>query len=294
MDDILENPRAVVGDNRAPAAAQMVTEQMQRDYAATVEGVDALLAEARTLPETIEDDETMGTYAVLIKKLRDTAVRLKAFHAAEKEPHLRAGQAVDQFFFGLWDKVVRRNVANKPGAADVLTRRLDHYQQRKLAAEQARLRAEAAEAARVAREAEAKRLAEEAAAEAARQAAERARKPETAVAKGAVADLAAERSTQAQANAAVAGAAAQEAHIASLARPADLVRTRVEGGPVVTMGATTWAEVTDSTALDKEKLWPFISEAEKAKALRAWAKNTGYTVPMEGADIGKGHKSRVV
>jgi hypothetical protein len=189
MSVIDQNPRAVAGDNKAPDYAQRVTEQMARDYAALSDNVALMLDEARALPDAIEDESVLGLYAKLIKRLRDTTARITAFRTAEKEPFLRGGQAVDAFFFSLEDKCARRDRKNKPGAADVLQARLDDYQQRKLAEEQARRRREAEESRpgrtraprggseRAEREAEEARLA-----------AERARKPETTAAKEVVAE----------------------------------------------------------------------------------------------------------
>ena len=79
---------------------------------------------------------------------------------------------------------------------------------------------------------------------------------------------------------------AQQAHIDTLAKPADIVRTRVEEGPTVTMQREAFAIVVDAALLDVAKLWPFVALAEKEKALRAWAKNTGYGTQMPGAEVG--------
>jgi mono/diheme cytochrome c family protein len=49
----------------------------------------------------------------------------------------------------------------------------------------------------------------------------------------------------------------------------------------------------DRAKLDKEALWPFFTDAEIEKALRAWAKTTGHRTQMEGAKIGFRAKARV-
>ncbi len=287
------NPRAVIGDNKSPDYAARVTDALAADYAASAEAVAKLLDEARTAPTTVETDEQMGVLARLVKSFRDTTSRLEAFRVAEKEPHFRAGQAVDGWFFALIDKCARRDRKNKPGAADILQARIDDYQQRKLAAEQERRRLEAEKTAREARE---KAAAEEKAqqeAEAARLAAERARKPETAAAKEAAAAQAEQAASAAKVESAAAETKAEDAYVDTLARPADIVRTRVDEGPLVTMQRVGYAEIEDESKLDKDKLWPFIALDAKEKALRAWAKTTGHGQQMAGAKVGHRNKSAV-
>lgn len=308
MDEV--NPRAVVGDNRAPDAAQMVTDQMRRDYQASEEALEALLAEARALPKEVDGESAALANGAMIKRFRDLDGRLEAFRVAEKEPHLRAGNAVDAFFFSLRDKIGRRNKADRnarPGAADVLQARNDDWIARKLAAERAERDRQAAEAMRLAREAreraeaEARRAeAERAAAEEARLAAERARKPETTAAKAAAAeereqaaDDRAQRASVAAAEAQVAAAKAEEARIATLAKPADMVRTRGDDGVLLTAARENYAILVDRALLDKEALWPFFTDAEVEKALRAWARTTGHGKPMAGAEIGNKSKGVV-
>lgn len=284
------NPRAVTGSNEAPDYAQSVTDAMRRDYAEVEKTVGDLLEEARALPTEVADDATMGTYAKLIKRLRDVAGRVEAFRIKEKEPYLRGGNAVDGFFNSLFAKVSRRARGDKPGAADVLQARLDDYQQRKLREEQERRRREAAEQERLAREAQAQADLERRQAEEARLAADRARKPETVIAKEAVADAQEATAFTAGIEAKLAEGRAEDAHIATLAKPADLVRTRVADA-LVTMAQEAYAEVVDRVLLDKAALWPFFTDQEIEKALRGWAKTTGHRKPMEGAAIGKRAKS---
>lgn len=289
-----DNPRAVAGNNEAPDYAKSVTDQMRRDYAEVETTVGLLLEEARALPTEIADDAEKGKFTALIKRFRDLTKRLEAFQAREKEPYLRGGQAVDQFFYGLWDKCARRDRKNKPGAADVLMARLNDYDTRKLAEERARREREAAEAARIAREAAAERARQEAVAEAARLAAERARAPAKAAEKASLATAAEAQADAAGVEAVVTADKAQETHIATLAKPAEIMRHRdAETGTLSTMATEAFAEITDADLLDKNKLWPFIKLEAKEQALRAWAKTTGHTQQMPGASIGKRPKSVV-
>lgn len=288
------NPRAIVGSNEAPDYATQVTEAMRREYGEVEKTVAGLLEEARVLPAEITNDEEKGRVTAMIKRLRDLTKRIEAFHSKESEPYLRGKQAVDQFWFALWDKCVRRNKANRPGAADILGARLTDYDTRKLAEEQARRRREAEEAARVARVAAEERARQERAAEEARLAAERARAPAKVEEKGAIATAAEIAADTARVNATVAEVTATDTHIATLAKPADIMRHRdVETGTLSTMATEAYAEVENADLLDKDKLWPFIKLEAKEQALRAWAKTVSHNQQMAGARIGKRPRSVV-
>lgn len=303
MSNIDQNPRERIGGNEPPLSKRISEEQdfgastlayLQDEYRDIERTTTDLLAEARELPERVADDGQLGIFASLIKRLRDTASRAEGLRVKETEPYLRAQNSINAFFFGIQDRLRRRSGQRnaKAGAADILQARVDEYQQEKLRREQAerdriareeRRKAEAAENER-------RRLAEEAAEKKA--AAERARKAETQAAKIAAAEKATEEAAVAAAAAATAVEHAQEAHINTLAKPADMVRTRTEGA-MVTMAKEKYALVVDESKLDKAALWPFIPIAAKEQALRAWAKTTGHRQQMEGAEIGERNKSVV-
>lgn len=307
-----ETPRPIgVGHNNPPLARAIAAEE--GDFAATTMAfldeeygpkwrttVADLLAEATTLMrdadgklKPISDDETKALVTSLIKRFRDTAKSLNGLHDKEKQPYLRGGQAVDQFFYGLVDQCARRDKKNRPGAADVLNDMLTDYDRRKLAEEQERRRAEAAEAARIAREKEAAELKALQEAEQRRLEAERARKPETKEVKAEIATAAEQEASAAVVETTVAAARAQDAHMATLARPADIMRTRGADGTLSTMKQEPYAEIVDRDKLDRDKLWPYIPLEALQRALNAYAKTTDYTVPMEGASIGRRPKSVV-
>lgn len=293
MNDMPANPRAVPGDNQAPDYAQHVTDQMARNYAETIKTLDGFMIEAREAPAVLADDATALSIGAIIKRLRDVDGRLEKFRIVEKEPYLRGGEAVDAYFFGQRDRIGRRKRTDKPGAADVLQARIDDFQQRKLAAEQARRDQEARETAR--KEAEAREAREKAEREAreTQEAADRARKPETVAAKAEVAEQAAGAASAAKVEEAVAADRAQDAYIATLAKPADMVRTRGDDGVTLTMAKENYAIVVDQTKLDYAKLAPYFSLDAIEKALRGWSKNTGYREQMAGAEIGTRNKSVV-
>lgn len=299
-----ENPRAVAGGNNPPLAqsiavesgdfALVTTAYLQEAHASRPQIAAALLEEARALPAEIADDDDKSKYTSLIKRIRDETKALDALHGKEKTPYLRGGQAVDQFFFGIIDRLMRRDKKGKPGGGDILMQRLNAYDTRKLAEEQARREAEW-------RESERKRLAAEAAerqkafeAEQARLAAERARAPAKVEEKASIADTKEQEAVAASVEAKVATAAADDARYATLAKPAEIMRSRGSDGTLSTMATEKFAEIVDESKLDKDKLWPFIKLEAKEAALRAYAANTGYTAQMAGASIGKRPKSKVL
>jgi colicin import membrane protein len=268
-------------------------ERLQGEYAETARAVDSLLEEFEDLPDEIADNAEKGIVASLIKRMRDTTKRIDGLRELEKMPYFRRGQGVDQFFNGLFDRLTRREKRNRPGAADVLQQRLTDYDTKLLLAEQERRRKEAAEAARIAREkqeAEARAARE---AEERRLAAERARLPETRETKQEAAAAAEEVASAARIEAAVATDQAEAAYVDTLARPADIMRNRGADGTLTTMAREFYAEIEDAAKLDKNALWPFISLDAKEKALRQWAKNTGHRQQMPGAKIGDRPKSVV-
>ena len=237
------------------------------------------------MPSEINSDEEMGPFATLIERMRDTTSRIKAYHTTEKEPHLRAGQAVDQFFFGWYEKLSRRNKTDKAGAADVLQARVNDWMQRKLAAERAARQAaeaaaRAAEDALRAAQQEAARKALEAAA-----AADRARKAENIAAHQRQALEEAAKAAQLASEQAQAAQLADDARIDTLAKPADMVRTRLDNGPMVTMKQVPVVVLEDAALVDMEALRPYFTEEAILKASKQWAKVTGYKKQMPGLTV---------
>lgn len=285
------NPRAVVGDNQAPAYAERITEQLDRDYSAYAGGIDTLLEKARTAPTEINDDATATAVGLIVKELRDTYNRGEAYRTSEKEPHLRSAEAVDSFFFRLMERLRRRNPRDrtqKPGAADILQARIDDYLERKRIEEDNRRRAEAE---RLRREQEERdRIAREQfrRAEEARLAAERARNAERIAEKKAIADAAEKAAQQAKMEAELAAQQAQEAHISALAKPAEMARTRGDG-VLLTQAQEGYVILTDRLAITSEAamaLLPYFTNAEIEKAARGFAKATNHSKQLAGFEIG--------
>lgn len=290
MMDFLENTRAVVGDNNAQAAADRVTAYLQDEYKARTAEIDALLEEARGAPTEVPSDEVATSIGSIVKRLRTLDKTMEAYREAEKAPHKLSADAVDAFFFRHRERLARRNPkdrSQKPGAADILQARIDDFLDRKAIEEENRRKEEARKAREA--QAEADRLAREAMqkAEEARLAAERARSKT--FEKTAVAVAAQDMAKEAAVDAELAAQAAREAMAATQAKPAELSRTRGEG-VLLTQKKEPYANLEDRNLLDKAALWPFFTDAEIEKALRAWARSTGHKQEMAGADVGIGRK----
>lgn len=284
-----------------PDYGKEIADQIASDYEADLATAVALLEEARELYKTqpIADDdaEKAGRFAGLFKRIRDHVTLLKSHHAKEKQPHKVRAEAVDSAFFGVIDTLIRRSKTNKPGAGDYLASVYDDWNQRKLRREQI-------ERERIAREAaEEERKKQEAAAEAARkeqearEAAERARAPAQIEKKQEIADQAAVVADVAKVEAMVATDKADAAALATRAKPADLTRTRFEGGTTGTMGTERYVEIINKDELDLEKLRPHLSISVLETALRGYAGSVDYSedarFQIKGAKFGKRAKTRI-
>ena len=259
------NPRAVIGDNQDVDQAQIVSDRLTALYYPSDQSLDKLLGEMPNMPEDVSSDADALMLGALIKNLRDLDNKFEAFREAEKQPFLRGGNAVDTHFFSRRDKIARRKKGDrsvKPGAIDILQGRIDIWQEQKKIAERARLDAERLEAARIAREEQA-RL---------RKALEEA---EAAHAK-LLADIAAEKE--------------REAKLATEISNADIVRVRSDGtngaGVMLTSRQEGYAILIDRALIDMDALRPYFTDFEVEKALRGWAKAHGFKVQMDGADVG--------
>jgi len=286
-----------IGDNvQNIDFAAVESERLRWDYAYLETAVEDLFKEADAF-DGVEDEESKAKAMNLIKRLRDEQKRILGVHELEKLPHYRRGQATDQFFFRLADKLARRSKVGPDGQADRLNRMLTAYDTRKLAEEMERRRREREEADRIAREADEIRRRAERAAEEARLQAERARVAIHKQTKTEAAQQAAQAESEAIVAAEIAAAKAEEARIATLVTPADVMRTRTENGTLGTMGTESFAEITDYKNLDLETLRPYFTQPAVLAALNGYARAMGYSadasVQIKGAVFGKRAKSRV-
>ena len=287
-----------MGDNvQAIDYAAEESARLRHDYAYLETLVDELFAEADAFAG-IDDADSKAAGMSLIKRLRDEQKKILGLHEMEKVPHYRRGQATDQFFFRLADRLAKRDPKRgQDGQADRIYRMLNDYDRRLLAEEQERRRLANEEMERVAREAERVRREAERLAEESRLKAERARIAVHKSKKEEAAREAAEAEARANVEARVAAEKAEEARIATKVTAADIMRTRTEDGTLGTMAEENFAEVTDRVTLDLESLRPYLPMAALQQALNAYARSVGYSsdksVQIKGANFGKRPKSRV-
>jgi len=285
--------RVAPGSNEAPDFAKEVTDRIASEYIGLSNTLDELVNEIPKLPEKVSSDADALMVGALIKRMRDLDSRVESVRTLEKEPYLRGGNAVDSFFNAMRDMIGKRNKNDrkaKDGYTDILQYRINDYQNQKLAEERARREAEAEAARRAAALADARAREQAQAAEEARQKADRARKAETIALNHTLADQKAAEAAHAKQAAADALQAAEDARLATFAKPADMARVRgnaeAGGGVTLTVAQEPFAMVTDRAKLNWALIAPFFTDAEVEKALRAWARTTGHRVKMDGAEIG--------
>jgi hypothetical protein len=286
-----------IGDNTQTIDfAKVEVERLKNEYGYVQESALRLIEQAKAIT-VIADNDDKSKVIGLIKLLRDEAKRSIGLHEIEKAPHFRRGQGVDQFFFGIVDRLWKRDKKGNDGEGDRLNKLLTAYDVRQLAIEEEKRKAAALEAARIAQAAEAERLRKEQEAEAARLAAERARKPDTTAAKAAIAAAAEEAAMAARVEQTATAAAAEEAYMATLAAPADIMRTRAADGSLATMAKEKFVEITDRNTLDLNKLRPYLPADALVTAIRKYAESVSFSndesVQIAGAKFGTRPKSKV-
>ena len=267
-----------------PDYAAEETARLAREFAEIERAATDILAEAKELPPTVEDIDTANLYTKTIGRIADLDDRVEALRVSEGLPYMRRKDAVDSFFFRIRERLRRRKKTDKAGGADVLQNRLHDYNERRRLEEQRRRDEEA----RIAREEEERlrreRQEQERIQREAQEKADRARKEqnkEAAAAAAREAEAAAEKLRVAEDQA---REKRQDTQAAAQAKPGDMVRERHDEA-MNTMRQVWHVEVTDAMKLDAVTLWPFVKDAEKEAALKAWAKTTGHRKQMPGAVI---------
>lgn len=256
-----------IGDNVGVPYAEGVLDRLELDYGQLLDNAKDTLSDADELPSTVESAIDVSAVAGIVVKLRDLVARGESHRVAEKEPYLRAGNAVQTFFS-------KRVIEPLDAKRKELTRRIDVFKQRQLAEERARREAEAAAARKAMYEAE--KLRQEAEAKA-----RRARSAENIEAQK-------KEAARAKIEAEMAAAKAEETHLATMASSSSLVGERFEGdrSGMVGMRKVPVVFIDDVSKLDLEALRPYLKEEALLSALRAWAKATNYSREMAGATVG--------
>ena len=289
------NPREVIGGNFPPIIDTLreqlpiLGDMLAQQFKPIADAATASLAAARDLPETVADKEDVAKYATAAKSIKEVKTLLEPERKKAKQPFLDGGKKVDGFFTGIDERLDK--------ALAIMGKRVKAWQD----TEDARIKREAEEAARVAREAERKRLEEIAAIEEkARQqriADERERANERQAARDAAAGPAPapapepapapamtlaelrEQSAVAMDHANLHGHDARVADKAANAKPADNVRVRGSDGAMATSQQFWTHEVLDLAAIPPALLWPFISDRAKEVAIGAFVKAGNRDLP---------------
>lgn len=244
---------ANIGHNQPPAN-EVLKDVLASKHPKLLNRRDEFLSKSTNIPAVIDDDETSGKAQEFVKAIDGTIKHAEAFRVEEKEPYLQGGRIVDGFFKGVTDPLLTLKKD--------ITKRLTVYLQKKEAAERERRRQE---------EAAAREAAEKAAREAAEAAATVATEGDLTVAIGKEDDA---RQASAEATAAAQAAAAA---------PAELSRTRSDGGTVASLRREWTFENLDRATLDLEALRPYIPTEGLEKAVRAYIRAGGRT--LKGCNI---------
>ena len=245
---------ATMGDNNPPDDITILRERMEDEAAHLISRRDELIGAVERAPVDIEDDETSGKVADLIKLIMACHKSAEAQRVASKEPFLESGRAVDGFFKRITEPLER--------AKKQVEHRLTLYQRRK--AEEERRRREE-EARLQAEEAERQRIAAE-------QAAADLRTDD---------DLAAAISAETLSRQAEIDA--EKARQAALAKPAELSRSRGELGAVASLRTEWTGEIVSREEIDLSALRPHIPLDALEKAVRAYVRAGGRD--LKGAKI---------
>lgn len=254
----MNDQTAPIGHNRPPSATEILKERFYE----LLDEEDATIAKIRdvnaTLPITTDEDQAAAGETV--KLVRNFLKKVEQTRAAEKQPHIDAGRAIDGFF--------KNGVtARVEDVLKILSKGMDAYAAKKAAEERRK-----AEEARRQAEAEAARQREIAEREAARN-----------------------RPTSTQKHldrAEIAEDHAAEAERRAEASNADLTRVRSEGATV--SGKTEWKfEITDLKAVDLEALRPYLDKATLEKAIRQFVRVNKGSAQLTGVRIFEDVKASV-
>lgn len=231
---------------------------LEISHAALEQRLSALERRADQVPE-IDSDEDSGPWQETIADLDSLARDIEATRVQVKDPFERAVEIANGFFFAMHAPRKGQTPGRLQTARNKIVAEVQGYLQRK----EARARAEREAEARRQREiAEDARRKEEAAAAARRKAEDEERSR--------AATNAAAREAAAGATAAAAEARQFEAEQQAQAKPADLARTRSDGGTLATLQVEWDFSITDLDQVKGAPLWQYVPRSGKEAAIRAY------------------------
>lgn len=239
--------------------ALITADLLAKDFAHVETAIAALETRGKVAPPVVEDDEDLAVINKLVVELRTAGKRADEVREENKKPYLDAGRIVDGFFKNFSRRIDTLKSGLEQRATRYLQKKADE-ERRRQAAEEAKLRQEAAQR-------------EAAAAEAAK---------------------AGDRVGAAVATeeAKTAGNRADDAAAAQAAKPADLARTHTDAGTATL--EETWSFQIEAYALiNLDALRPYFAAADVEKAIGRYVAINKDTKPLDGVKIIKTSKARM-
>ncbi|MDR6431256.1 hypothetical protein [Brucella pseudogrignonensis] len=238
------NERAVIGGNNPP-----IKEALADQYKELVSLIDPIAERANAHPRKIESDDDLGPLGEIVLDAKALSKRIEAARKTEKDPFVKGGKEVDQFFHPLTDRLDR--------IVDVFENEATKYQRAKAEAERRRAADEAAKL----RAEEDRKLRE----------AETAKRDSTVERKK---DEAADLNSQ-----------AADADRRADASAAELTKVRTDNG-VTASAKTKWAfRIVDLAAIDLNSLRDFFRVEDIEKAIRSKVAIHKGNAKIEGVDV---------
>lgn len=262
-------------DNLRPL---ITTDELVIEHARFEAAVAEIERAVPDIPDRIDDDVTSGEWQDVVSRITVIVKQIEANREAVKSPYLTAGRVVDGFFKGFEKRCLEVNEKVRAPIASYLRRKADEERQRR----EAEAAAARAESIRLQREAEEARQREETAKRQATQ------------------ERHAQAAREAEAGAEEAQERAAYFERASHEKSADLSRTRSRAGSLASLDDHWDFEVADYAKLKGSALWPYVTNAAKEAAIKAYMKanapgdvNHGPWQPLDGVRFFKTSKLKV-
>lgn len=266
----------IPASNRVVGASDNIvisSEALREEHNELEQAVAKFEKQAERVPARIADEKIQGEWQDCIKEIDDLGKRIESERERVKSPFLTMCGVVDGVFKSLYEKSTRGTPGRLNKARTKIAASTDDFLARKEREERMRREEEAARA----REEQCK------AEEVQRKAQEAARKAEDEERTRAAANQQ-RKADDAAADASVASARAYELEQQAKAKPADLSRTRSEGGTLGTLKLSWDFECLDIEAVRGAQLWAFVSHDAKKKAIAAYIRANAPSEIADGDD----------
>lgn len=249
------------------------SDRLREEHEELEQAVAEFEAQAERVPFPIKDERVQGEWQDAIAEMDKLGKRIESTREDVKSPFLTMCGIVDGLFKGWYEKSARGTPGRLNKARAKVAASTDDFMIRKERAERQRREEEAARAREEQRKAEeAQRKAQEAARRAEEEERSRAHANQT------------RKAQEAAAAASDAAARARELEQQAKAKPADLSRTRSDGGTLGTLKLTWEFSVPDMDAVKGAQLWAFVSHKAKEQAIGAYIRANAPEEIADGED----------